>query len=165
MDYTPRYYYIPSVPGQFTRILETVETALSNLEKLDFGSIGQGLTNTLGGVRQLSAKLEKLDLEALATNANNLVVDFRGTAAKLNDTIVQIQKTLDEMKLTQLSHNTDKLVVGLSAVPLQETLGDLQQTLQGLDEVLLEMKRYPAGFFLGEPPVPARLVQPVRHSK
>jgi ABC-type transporter Mla subunit MlaD len=165
LDYTPRHYYIPSVPGQFTRILETVENALSNLEKLDFGSIGQGLTNALGGVRQLSDKLDRLDLETIATNANYLLVDFRGTAAKLNDAIGQIQKTLDEMKLAQLSHNADKLVVGLSAVPLQETLGDLQQTLQGLDEVLLEMKRYPAGFFLGEPPVPARAVQPVRHSK
>jgi ABC-type transporter Mla subunit MlaD len=165
LDYTPRYYYIPSVPGQFTRILETVENALSNLEKLDFGSIGQGLTNALGGVRQLSDKLDRLDLETIATNANSLLVDFRGTSAKLNEAIGQIQKTLDEMKLAQLSHNTDKLMVRLSAVPLHDTLSDLQQTLQNLDEVLIEMKRYPAGFFLGEPPVPARAVQPVRHSK
>ena len=35
IDYTPRYYYVPSVPAQFTRMLESIEKSLDNLERLD----------------------------------------------------------------------------------------------------------------------------------
>ena len=169
LDYKPRYYYIPSAAGQFTRMLEVLEKSLDSLQKVDFGSISQGITNALAGVRQLALKLDKLELEPIATNANALVVEARNTVLKL-------QETLEELRLEQVSTNANgllselrdtnarlqTLLAKLNAVPLQDTFGDLQQTLQSLNDVVVELKRYPAGFFLGEPPIPARAVQPIR---
>lgn len=179
LDYTPHYYYVPSAPGQFTRILETIEKALDNIQEVDFATISQGITNALVGVRELAQKLDKLDLQAVATNANSLLVAAKNTAVKSQDAVGQIQETLKGMKLEQIAQNANGLVsdlhdtnvrlqvllAKLNAVPMRDTFGDLQQMLQTLNDVLLELKRYPAGFFLGEPPVPARGVQPVRELK
>ncbi len=179
LDYTPHYYYIPSAPGQFSRILETVEKTLQNLEKTDFGGISQGITNALRGAVRLADKLDQLDLQAIATNADSVLVEAKNTVLKLQDTVAQIQQTLEGMKLQEVSSNANSLLsdlrasntrlgtllVKLNGVPMQDTFVDLQQALQSLNEVLMELKRYPAGFFLGAPPLPAKSAQQVKESR
>jgi ABC-type transporter Mla subunit MlaD len=169
LDYTPRNIYIPSTPGQFTRMLEDIEKSLNNLQQLDFAAIGSGVTNVLVGFAQITAKLDKLDLEGIATNASGVLVEANHTIATLEDTI-------KEMKLGQVSEGAQTLlsslqetssrlqylVVKLNQAPLQDTVSDLQQTLQTLNEVLLDLKRYPSGFFLGEPPPPVKALQPLK---
>jgi ABC-type transporter Mla subunit MlaD len=179
LDYTPRFTYIPSAPGQFSRMLESIEQSLRNVQQMDFGAISQGVTNALGGVRQLSDKLDKLDLQAVTTNANLLVMQAKDTAKKLQEAIAQVQETLKGMKLESVSDNANGLVAELrqsnhrlqtvlstvNTVPMRDAVVDLQQALQNLNEVLVDLKRYPSGFFLGEPPLPAKGVQPARASK
>lgn len=173
IDYTPRYYYIPSAPAQFTRMLDSIEKSLTSIQKLDFVSIGQGVTNALAAVTQLSDKLDKLDLQGVITNANTLLVDLKVASAKLQDAVGQVEETLKNMKLDTVSQNANGLIVGIretnakvqtvldhvGAAPVAQTVAELQQALQNLNTVLVELKRYPSGFFLGEPPLPARSVQ------
>jgi phospholipid/cholesterol/gamma-HCH transport system substrate-binding protein len=177
LDYTPRYTYIPSAPAQFTRMLDAVEKSLNNLEKLDFGSIGRSVTNALSAVTQLSAKIDKLDFQSVATNASSLLVDLKATSVKLQDAVVQVQETIKGMKLDAVSQNANDLVTGLrdtnakvqalldrvTAAPIAPAVAELQEALRNLNSVLVELKRYPSGFFLGEPPLPARSVQTPRH--
>ncbi len=176
LDYTPDDIYIPSAPGAFSRMLDSIEKSLENFQHLDFASIGQGVTNALGGVRQLSDKLDALDLQGLSTNANALLVEIKGTAAKLQDAVGQVQETIKGMKLDTVTQNANGLISGLQdtnvklqkvldkvgAVPMEQTVAELQETLQTLNGVLLELKQYPSGFFLGEPPLPAKSVQTPR---
>jgi ABC-type transporter Mla subunit MlaD len=169
LDFTPHHIFIPSTPGQFTRMLEDIEKSLDNLQKLDFAAIGSGVTNVLAGFGQITAKLDKLDLEGIATNANGVLLGASNTIATLQDTIKEMKlgqvsegaQTLLS-SLQETSSHLQNLVVKLNQAPLQDTVNDLQQTLQTLNEVLLDLKRYPSGFFLGEPPHPIQSVQPLK---
>jgi ABC-type transporter Mla subunit MlaD len=167
IDYTPRRYYIPSAPAQFTRMLESIEKSLHNIQDLNFAGIGQGITNVLDGVRELTDKLNRIDLKAIGTNANALLVQIKELSANL-------QRTVDDMRLKDLGQNADELLAGLrdsnarlqtildhaAAAPIEDTIADLRQTLRTLNGVLLELKQYPSGFFLGKPPLPAKSVEP-----
>jgi phospholipid/cholesterol/gamma-HCH transport system substrate-binding protein len=173
IDYTPRYYYIPSAPAQFTRMLDSIEKSLGGIQKLDFAAISQGVTNALAAVSLLSAKLDKVDLEGVTTNASSLLVDLKAASTKLQDAIGQVEETIKSMKLDAVSQNASDLITGIretnakvqtvldhiGAAPVAQTVAELQQALQNLNGVLVELKRYPSGFFLGEPPLPARSVQ------
>jgi hypothetical protein len=77
------------------------------------------------------------------------------------------------MKLEAVSHNADELLAGLrdtnarlqlvldhlGMVPMQQTVGDLREAVQNLNQVLLQLKQYPSGFIFGEPPAPAKGVK------
>jgi hypothetical protein len=166
IDYTPKHYYIPSAPGQITRLLESIERSLNNIQHLDLPNIGIGITNTLDATTRLVNNLNQLDLGALSTNVNELVVEMK-------DLSTNLQQTVSSMKLASLSQNADELVTGLrdsnaklqlvldhlGMVPMQQTVGDLRDTIQNLNLVLLQLKQYPSGFIFGEPPPPARGVK------
>jgi ABC-type transporter Mla subunit MlaD len=170
IDFTPRYNYIPSAPAQFTRMLESVEKTLEGLQKLDFAAVAGGLTNTLGVITMLTKKLKDLDLEGMVTNANVLLVDFRGTSTSLRTAVVDLSDTLKRMNLQAIGTNANQLLTGLQQsngrlqtvldnvgeLPLKQTLGDLRQTLQDLNVVLVQLQRYPSGFIFGEEPKPAK---------
>jgi len=174
LDYSPRHVYIPSTPGQFSRMLESIETSLENVQRLDFAAIGQGITNALGGVRLLADKLDKLDLHNIATNASSLLVQGRSAAVKAEETLSEIRQSIKGMKLDNVSQHADALLTDLretsarlqtllarlNSVPMQDAVLDLEQTLNTLTEVLVDLKRYPSGFLLGGPPPPVKGVQP-----
>jgi phospholipid/cholesterol/gamma-HCH transport system substrate-binding protein len=167
IDYTPQYPYIPSVPGQFTRLLESVEESLQNLQKLDFAAIGKGASNTLAETTILVQKLNRLDLDKTVTKADTLL-------DTMNKTVGNVNTAIAGLNLDKLGGNADDLVVQLKEsnrrlqtimdklgnAPLGETVENLNADLQTLNAVLLELKRYPSGFIFGDPPRPAQSVQP-----
>ena len=105
-------------------------------------------------------------MQTLSTNANGLMVRVKDLGTKLQDTI-------EGMKLDSVSHNADELLASLretntklqlvldrvNAVPVQQTVSDLHDAVQSLNEVLVKLNQYPSGFFLGNPPLPAKSVQ------
>ena len=170
IDYTPRYYYVPSAPGQFTRMLESIEKSLDNLQRLDLSSIGNSVTNALGATTLLVTELNEVNVQTISTNANILLV-------KAGDLVTNLQKTVQSMKLESIGHNTDQLLVELresnaklqlvldqvGKAPLQQTVSDLRSAAQNLDDVLAQLKQYPSGFIFGQPPAPAKGIQTPSH--
>lgn len=174
IDYTPKYNYVPSAPSQFTRMLESIEKTLTSFDDLNFGAIGQNVTNVLGQLNFVMAKINTVDLASIGTNANALLVGVRETSTRLQGAIEQIQSTIKGMKLDKVSGNADELVSGLRVtntklqsvldhldqVPLNQSVGDLREVLTTLNDVLLQLKQYPSGFIFGNPPLPATGIQP-----
>ena len=166
IDYTPRFYYVPSAPAQFTRMLESVETSLDNLERVDLASISRSLTNTLDSSTRLVDRLDEFNVQSISSNANALLV-------KAGDLVTNLQAAIQSMKLESVASNTDQLVVGLresnaklqlvldhaGSAPLQKTVSDLGAAAQSLNDVLTQLKQYPSGFIFGQPPAPAKGVQ------
>jgi phospholipid/cholesterol/gamma-HCH transport system substrate-binding protein len=166
IDFIPKHLYIPSAPAQLTRMLESIEKSLNNFQQFDLATIGQGVSNTLASVTRLVDNMNRVDMQTLSTNANGLMVQVKDLSARIQDTI-------EGMKLQSVSRNTDELLAGLretntklqtvldrvNAVPIQQTVGDLHDAVRSLNDVLLKLNQYPSGFFLGEPPAPARNVQ------
>lgn len=174
IDFTPQHYYIPSAPGQITRMLEAIEKTLRSFEQLDFRSIAASVTNALGAATKLADKLDRLDLDKIGTNADSLITEVKVTNSKLQGTLDEIRQTIAEMKLHHVSSNADKLILGLQetndklqrvlnnvgSLPLQQTVGEARESFETLNKVLHELRRYPSGFILGDPPLPASSVQP-----
>ena len=167
IDYTPNNLYIPSAPGQFTRMLESIEQSLQNLEKLNFGSLGMEASNTLAQTTLLIEELNRLDLGHTVGKANTLL-------DTLNEAAENINTNINSLKLGQLGGNANDLVVQLKAsnlklqttldhlneAPINQSLDNLSSALQTLNGVLLELKRYPSGFIFGQPPARAKSVEP-----
>jgi ABC-type transporter Mla subunit MlaD len=174
IDYTPRHLYVPSAPPHLTRLLDSLGKSLSHLQDVDFASISQGVTNDLASLHGFLDKLNALDLASVTTNANGLLVKLKGSSGQLNATIEDLQKNIDSMKLGTVGTNANGLVTELRAsnvklqtvldhlgeAPIQQTVADLQQALQSLNDVLAELKNYPSGFLFGKPPPPVKGVQP-----
>jgi paraquat-inducible protein B len=174
IDYEPRHLYVPSAPAQLTRLVDSLDKSLKHLQELDFASIGQSVTNTLSAARDLLVKLDKLDLAKLTTNADDLLVELKQTGAKLTTAIETVQKTVSNSKLDAVGRKADSLLTELhgtnvklqavldhlGTVPIQQTIANLQEVFQTLDNVLAQLKDYPSGFLFGKPPRPVEGLQP-----
>lgn len=166
IDYKPHHPYIPSVPGQVTRMLESIERSLRNLQKLDFEGIGLGVSNTLAKTTLLLDKLDRVDIEGVVVKVDTLLDGIKVAVA-------EVKTTIAAMEMETLSKNANGLVVGLKEtnlklqtvldhvgdVPMQDTVGDIRSAIQTLNDVLVELKRYPSGFIFGDPPAPAKSVE------
>ena len=166
IDFKPRYYYVPSAPGQFTRMLESIEKSLNNLEHLDLASIGSGVTNALEASTRLVNQLSQVDLKLISTNANAVLV-------KTETLVTNLQENIQSMKLESVGLNADELLAELrqtnaklqlvldqvGTAPVQQTVGDIRAAAQKLDDVLAQLKQYPSGFIFGQPPAPAKYIQ------
>ncbi len=173
IDFTPRYHYVPSAPGQFSRMLESIEKTLDNVQQLDIAGISKGVSNTLAAVSALTEKIKDLDLQSVSTNASGLLANAKETSTKIQGLVDDVRENLKNMKLASVSTNAVGLLADLrdtntklqlvldnvGNVPMQATVGDLRMMVQTLNDVLVELKRYPAGFIFGQPPPPAKSVQ------
>ncbi|MDD4932322.1 MAG: MlaD family protein [Methylacidiphilaceae bacterium] len=102
-------------------------------------------------VETLLQKLGAVDFPALGASANGLLGELRHT----ND---QIKILLDETTATLASGNLPQLFETTA-----RTLAQLRDTSTNLNEMIGDLRRYPAGFLFGEPPPrPASLQGPSR---
>ncbi len=76
-DYRPKAIFIPSAPGQFTRMLDALSKTLESVQKVNFDAIGDGITNTLQAVTGLANRLGQMDVNAISTNANEMIVQIK----------------------------------------------------------------------------------------
>ena len=72
----------------------------------------------------------------------------------LEANIASITKKIDQLPFKGIGNNLQKTMADS-----QQVMENLNGVLLDLNAVLLELKQYPAGFFLGEPPLPAKGVQ------
>jgi ABC-type transporter Mla subunit MlaD len=169
----PRHIYIPAAPGQLSELLGSIEKTLRNVEHLDFGTLNQLLQSDLQSVGTVLDHAKQVDFGTIGTNANSLLTELKGSNSKLRSLIVNVDKTVERMKLEKLAHDLDGLVaevhstveglrpglVNIDFETLNQTLSNARRTLGDLDEVLLEVKEYPSGFLFGNPPSHVREVQ------
>jgi phospholipid/cholesterol/gamma-HCH transport system substrate-binding protein len=157
VPWTPRSHYIPAAESQFSQMLTSVERSLRSLEKLNFQTIGRSL--------------EK-DLDALGT----LLEELKVTNGKLGGFVDDAQKVVKDLNLQPTVHEANALVGDLrtltrklgplvdqfDAAPIAETVANARRAAERLNDVLSDLRQYPSGFLFGDPPLPARSVDPQR---
>jgi ABC-type transporter Mla subunit MlaD len=171
-SWTPKHYYVPSAPGQFTEILASIERITKNLDKVDFPAITARLDKVLGSADQFITNVDQVDFNKLGTNANALVTELRDTNTRLQATLAEAQAAVKGTDLPAIGRNTQALEASLSDVAgeLQRVLasvdsGDLSETLENaraatkqLNGLLSELKQQPSSILFSEPPLPAQSV-------
>src|SRR5512146_89014 len=176
VSWTPRHPVVPSAPNDLDRIIRSVRTTLASAQRIDFARLGaqlDGLLDTANGtlrqfdrldVQRLSGDLRANvgrigaasdDVRALARDARAAVRGMQldalgreanGLLASLRDTNARLQLLIDRLS-------------DVDARDLHDTLAALHEAVNGLNEVIVQLRGYPSGFFFGETPPPARSVE------
>jgi ABC-type transporter Mla subunit MlaD len=176
--WTPKYTFVPSAPGLFGVLLESLHKSLIRLDHLDVSALNEMAQKDLKSAGRVLDRVEKVDFESLSTNIVALVQDLKVTSGKLNRFIDDTDDTVKKLQLEKLSKDADALVdqledavkklepgvasllTSIDVESLNQTLIKARQTLQNANEVLNELKEYPSGFIFGKPPPRLKEVQP-----
>lgn len=173
-SWTPKNTFIPSAPGAFEDLLDSLEKILHHLNRLDVKALNDLAVSDLKGVGRVVDRVERVDFEQLSTNANSLLQELRQSNVKLKGLIGNADGVVNKMQLEKLSKDADTLVEHLTATidqlkpgltsvdfnAINQTLSEARHAIQNLDAVLDELKEYPSGFLFGKPPGRLKDVEP-----
>lgn len=169
--WTPKHRYIPSAQGSFTRIINAAEDVFLKIQNIDFESISENL-NSL--VLIAKDKLEQTEIRELVSNVNRL-------ATELQETNQQIQQTLTDLEVKEVSKDARMALQGITDLirspeverivsrleltlrrvdqlvlsnqgELTETLTNLKAISENLRELTEDAKRNPSRLLFGDPP-------------
>jgi len=157
-SWTPKSLYIPSAPSEFSQIITAVTRVMSSLDKVNFEAIGASVQTKLDDI---NTKAISDELQRTVSEARKAIVDIRGE--------------VDSLKLAELGKNANGLLLGLQDTNsklertagrlsnldfrnINDTLAGTRDAVRNLNDVLDELKRYPAGFLFGDPPPPASVL-------
>lgn len=158
----PRYVCIPPAPSEFDEVLGSVQKTLHNVAQLDFRALNSSLERTLATAEKLIGHLDEVNYSGLVTNADGLITQLRGEVNDMH--LAKVSNDADEVLRGMKSTlgRVDMVVGNLDAESLNEALGNMRVASRDLDDTLRKLQKYPAGFFLGRPPPPAKSVEKAR---
>jgi ABC-type transporter Mla subunit MlaD len=182
--WTPKHTFIPSAPGLFGELLVSLQRTLRRFDHLDVTALNELAQTDLKGVGRVLQRVEKVDFASLSTNATELLQELHGSIGKLDGFIAKLDNFIDDtdgtvkkLQLEKLSKDADvlvqqlqdtisKLEPGLTSIDfdsLNQTLAKAHQAIQNIDDMISELKQYPAGFIFGKPPPRLKEVQPTNN--
>lgn len=173
VPWTPKHYYIPSAPGQFTEIVTAVQKVLARLEELDLSNTLARVDKVLDSADHLVKHVDKLDFVSLGTNANDLLADLRDTNKRLQATLADARGAITntdlpavgrraqelETRLTDLATELQRTVAGVDTGSLNETLANTRQAADRLNDLLGNLRQQPSSIIFSRPPPPAQSVE------
>jgi len=177
VPWTPKHYYIPSAPNQFSRILASLEKSLGRTEDLDLAGVLDRAKTLIDAANRLVGNVNQIDFGHLGTNAGSLLVEFRETTRGLQRTIADAQNAINGADLPAISRNTTAMEAKLSsaAVELRRVLasvdtGELNSSLANVraatDELIVllhKLEQRPSSVLFSKPPKPlSELEKPPR---
>jgi len=172
IDWKPYHYYIPSVPGTFTRLQEALQTFSETMEKIRNAGIDQtvGKLNALldvtrqavtgANVAEISAKVSTLISRLEETNGR---IDEILNSKEFNSTIKDLSQTMSNVKtatgaLPQALDDMRRLLMELADIAtsqrgqISSILRNTDETMQNLNDLSGDARKNPARLFWGAPP-------------
>jgi phospholipid/cholesterol/gamma-HCH transport system substrate-binding protein len=124
IDWQPAYPYIPSARSTITRLTESIDRILRNVENVDI----QRLTDTMEkSLSTISKFTEGLQLEKIAPQVNAILTEIRDTNRELRSVITNadLKSALADASAAAASA---KQIFSQAEKPLNEILADLPET-------------------------------------
>jgi phospholipid/cholesterol/gamma-HCH transport system substrate-binding protein len=175
IDWEPIHPYVPSAPSTLSRIVDSLEHLVVELDRIDFQAlagkaeqlldnassrieamdtpgISAGFTELLSQLGEsaglLQSWLTRPELESTIHDASSAMSQLRQATANpaLTNSLLHLELSL--RRLDHLLANTDD--------PLRVTLENLRVASENLREVTDNARRYPSQLLFGEPPRPSR---------
>jgi ABC-type transporter Mla subunit MlaD len=174
----PENLYVPSAPGEFSTLKQSVDKILTRLEKIDTQKMAQLIDEILNSVVQafddanipeLSNKLQDLfattdeavfdaNLGRVGSEMYVLLNELRQTNRNLNkllsgDKPQAANRSLSDV-ISQLQSTLVKIdrFVSSQGPQAADTLDDLRQAVANLKDLVEDLKRNPSSVFFGQPP-------------
>lgn len=186
VDWTPHYYYIPSAPGQLTSMLDSVNSIMADMKRLNVGELQSGLSELLANLNKAvtGADLEKVsgDLQTLIAQVQQAVTDANldKVSTDLQALIENMKQAVADAKIGELSGDAHDLLAGLEksnadiqrilknlepatrldAGEVREILRNLAETTANLENFSQSVRRRPSVLLWGGPPKPTPTPRP-----
>ncbi len=173
VNWTPHNYYIPSAPGQIASILDSVNTMMSDMKKLNMEDLAKNLNEIMA---KLNQAITDAELDKVSTGLQALIADFQKTVAdaKIAELSANIQKAIADAKLGEVSADARRLLQGLeksnaelqkvlkniepaskiNAAQIKAVVSNLADTTANLEAFSSSIKQRPSSLLWGSPPKP-----------
>ena len=175
-SWTPHHPVVPSAPSQLDQIIRSVRTTLASVQRIEFARIGAQLDALLVSADATLRQLDRLDAERLSGELRASVGRIGAASADVGALAREVRGAVRGMQLDALGRDVNGLVASLrdtnarlqvlvgrlsdvDARDLHDTLAGANEAVRGLNEVITQLRSYPSGFFLGDPPPPAQSVE------
>ncbi|MHC4530374.1 MAG: MlaD family protein [Planctomycetota bacterium] len=139
ITWEPKYMYVPSAPGTFSTIKDSVDEILAKLEEVDITGLGEEIKGLFGELRQTNQQIQELltnpDPNAESTNLAQIMVRLDNTLEDLN------------LKIRSQSPEVDKFLRNLSAIS------------DDIKELTAMLKEHPSAIIFSQPPAKSEIVK------
>jgi len=178
VPWQPKNFYLPSAPGQFTTMKQSVDNILTQLEQIDTAEIGRLIEQILisvnkaiddanvpqisSGLLSLVAKVnETIDdpnLSAAASEIKNLFAETRLTNQNLQKLLQSPQEDSQmaniAVMVAQLNRTLSRIdkLIATQTPKAEQALNDLQKILANLSDLTESLKRHPSELIFSRPP-------------
>ena len=176
VSWTPRHPVVPSAPSQLDQIIRSVRATLASVQRIEFARIGAQLDALLVSADATLRQLDRLDAERLSGELRASVGRIGAASGDVGALAREVRGAVRGMQLDALGRDVNGLVASLrdtnarlqvlvgrlsdvDARDLHDTLAGANEAVRGLNEVITQLRSYPSGFFLGDPPPPAQSVE------
>ncbi|MFI5323697.1 MAG: MlaD family protein [Thermodesulfobacteriota bacterium] len=154
-DWKPEYIYIPSAPGTFAQITETIAELTQSIKSVDFKGISLDIEKLVKSLNNAveQAKVGELskDLRELVKNVNSTTMELDKTmkGKDVKETLANITALTGELKST--INQTNRFVL-TRQYNLKMTMENIERISEDAREILDLLKKYPSWVIFGNPP-------------
>jgi len=137
--WSPQYMYIPSAPGQFSTMKDSVDKILAKLEEVDVSGLTEEIQGFFSEVRATNQEIKKL-----LTNP-----DPNAETANLAEVLTRLDNTLESInrEIRIQSPEVDRFVSNLRAIS------------DDMKELTATLKKHPSGLIFSLPPSKSEIIK------
>jgi phospholipid/cholesterol/gamma-HCH transport system substrate-binding protein/paraquat-inducible protein B len=139
ISWEPKYLYVPSVPGTFSTMRDSVDKILEKLEEVDVKNMTEEIQGLFAELRQTNQNIQGLlaspDPNAESTNLAEILVKFDNTLDELNSKI-----------------KTEGPEVG-------KILRNVKVISDDIKELTATLKKHPSEILFSQPPAKSEIVK------
>lgn len=139
ITWVPQYVYIPSAPGQFSTMKDSVDKILAKVEEVDVSGLTEEIQGFFSEIRETNQEIKKLltNPDPNAETANLAVV-----LTRLDNTLESINR-----EIRTQGPEVDRFISNLRAIS------------DDIKELTATLKKHPSGLILSMPPSKSEIIK------
>jgi ABC-type transporter Mla subunit MlaD len=173
LPWTPKHYYIPSAPSQFSHAFSALEKTLMNVQNLDLAGLQARAQKLIDTANRLVENINQIDFNSLGTNAGAFIVELRETNRRLQATLADARGAINGADLPTISRQAQALEARLSSAAvelrrvlasvdtaeLNASLANVRAATEELTLLLHNVEERPSSVLFSKPPKPVSSVE------
>jgi len=139
ITWEPHYMYIPSAPGQFSTMKDSVDKILAKLEEVDVSGLTEEIQGFFSEIRETNQEIKKLLMNP----------DPNAETANLAEVLTRLDNTLESInrEIRTQGPEVDRFLRNLSAIS------------DDIKELTATLKKHPSGLIFSVPPSKSEIIK------